>query len=100
MEFVYIQHLQQRFDNSVIHMLIGVLVSMLNLFLYCYFGKLTTDSHLQMTLHLYESDWTGISIELKKYFILIIANMQKPLHFYGSGFFVLNLETFNVVRNI
>lgn len=56
-------------------------------FLYCYFGKSATDSY-----------WQKLPIELQKYLILMIANMQRPLYYHGFGIAVLDLETFIKVK--
>lgn len=68
-----------------------------NLFLYCYFGKLATES--QNSWCLYETNWQNLPLDLQKYFILMIANVQKPLHYHGFKIAVLDLETFTNVRN-
>lgn len=53
------------------------------LFLFCYFGKLATESFEKMADYAYEINWHELPIEQKKYFILIIANTQKPLLYHG-----------------
>lgn len=69
-----------------------------DIYLYCYFGKLATDSYMKMADCLYQSNWHILPIELQKYMILMINNMQQPLHYYGFGISLLNLETFIKVR--
>lgn len=46
---------------------------------------------------LYESNWHETNVELKKYFLLMIENIQQPIYFHGSNIAVLNLETFTKV---
>lgn len=91
-----LQHLRD-FDVRVFHFSIAVIVSTSNLFVYCFFGKLTTDSYFKMAQTLYDSNWMRSSIEVQKYMVLMIANMQKPLHYHGFSVVVLNLETFSGV---
>lgn len=67
-------------------------------FLYCYFGKSATDSYAKMADRLFESDWQKLPIELQKYLILMIANMQRPLYYHGFGIAALDLETFIKVK--
>lgn len=67
-------------------------------FVYCYFGKNSTDCYANMADRLYEINWQHIPIDLQKYFILIIGNMQRPLFYHGFQIFVVNLETFQQVR--
>lgn len=68
-----------------------------NLFLYCYYGKLTTNSFVEMSHGLYESNWVELPVNLQKYYILMLANIQIPLYYHGFGVAVLNLETFTKV---
>lgn len=91
------QHLHP-IDFSAVHLSLGAVISISNLFLYCYFGKLATDSFTSMADCLFDTNWQHLPIELQKYFILIIANMQKPLEYHGFGVAVLNLQTFTEVR--
>lgn len=77
----------------------AITVSMANLFLYCYFGKMATDSYLKMTKSLYESNWIDHPVQLQKYLILMIGNMQRPLYYHGFGIAKLNLETYTTVSH-
>lgn len=65
-----------------------------NLFLFCFFGYLATESFERMANSFYESNWQLLPIELQKYILLTIRNMQKPFHYHGFGLVPLNLETF------
>lgn len=69
------------------------MVAALNLFVYCYFGKIATDSFGKMADCLYEANWLGLSIELKRYFVLAIGNAHRPLFYHGFGIAILNLDT-------
>lgn len=64
------------------------------LFVYCYFGKLATESHENMADCLYEMDWRKQPVKIQKYYILMIQNMQQPLHYHGFHVAVMNLRTF------
>lgn len=69
------------------------LAIMRNLFLYCFLGKLATESFIQMSDFVHQCNWLDLPIDLKKYFIRMMENTQRPLyHEYGIA--VLNLETF------
>lgn len=48
----------------------------------------------RMTDIVFEMNWLDLPVDLQKYFILIIANMQKPLYYYGGGIVILDLSTF------
>lgn len=68
-----------------------------NLFVYCYFGKMATESYEKMGDCLYESNWIELSPKLQKYLVIIIGNTHKPVYYSGFGLVVLNLLTFNKV---
>lgn len=91
----YFQQLK-RFDFSVGLLVSCGLVGVANLF--CYYGKLATQSFEGMSDTLFESNWPELSVKLQRYFILMVANTQKPVYYHGFGVAVLNLETFTNVR--
>lgn len=82
---------------GVFVLLAGIANSTLNLFLYCFFGGFASDNFNKMATKLYKSDWLELPINLQKYFILMIGNVQKPLYYHGFGIVILNLETFTKV---
>lgn len=90
-------HFQQlkHINFSVILLLIGVLVGIATLFLYCYFGALVIECYDEMPKCLFESNWQGLSVDLQKYFILMIGNANRPLYYHGFGFTILDLKTFS-----
>lgn len=90
----------KQIDSSFFMLLIGFSAGISNLFVYCYFGKLATDSFQKMADYLYESNWHELPINLQKEFVVMILNTQKPLHYTGFGIAVLNLETFLKVSRI
>lgn len=71
---------------------------MLVMFFYCYFGKLATISFEKMADSVFEMNWEELPIGIQKYFILIIANMQKTMYYFGGGIVILDLSTFVNVR--
>lgn len=73
------------------------LVATLNLFVYCYFGKMATESFAEMANLVYEANWIDLPIELQKFALIAIINMQKPLVYHGFSVAILNLETFTKV---
>lgn len=81
-------------------MINALLIGFSNLFVYCYFGKLSTESFEKMSNCVNESNWHELSIDLQKYFVLIIQNIQRPVFYHGSKLIVLNLETFTGVSRI
>lgn len=66
-----------------------------NLFMFCLFGKLATDSYAKMSQCLYESNWLALPLDLRKFFILMIQNSQRSIFYHGFGFIILDLETFS-----
>lgn len=67
--------------------------SMLNLYIYCYFGTFTTSNFEMLEDYLYESQWYNLPNDLQKYFIMMIKNAQQPLTYDGFRLISLNLQT-------
>lgn len=80
------------YDISIF--VIAICVDSSNPFLYCYFGQLATESYANVGQRLFESDWQRLPVNLQKYLLLMIQNMQKPLCYKGFGVIVLDLQTF------
>lgn len=78
-------------------LLMITVVSTSLLFFYCYFGKIATDSLEGMADCLFESNWHELPIELQKYFLIMIGNAQRKLHYHGFGIVRLDLEAFSKV---
>lgn len=75
-------------------------VALANLFLYCYFGKMASESYENMSESLYESNWLCLPVDLQKHFIVMIANVQRPIFYHGFKIVNMDLETFTRVREI
>lgn len=95
-QFQLFQHI--RFEVTFVLMLI--FLNMLNLFLYCFFGRMATESFEQMAICLYQANWPVLPNHLQKYFLLMIANAQRPLYYHGFGMVAMNLQTFTKVLMI
>lgn len=67
---------------------------MLVLFPYCYFGQLAAESFRKMSDCVFELKWHEFPIDLQKYIVLMIANMQKPIYYHGFQVTVMDLNTF------
>lgn len=70
------------------------------LFIFCFYGKIATESFEDMAVCLFEANWQTLPIELQKYFILMIGNAQQPLYYHGSGMIVLDLQIFTKVSSL
>lgn len=66
----------------------------LYLFLFCYFGQLTSDSYSKMNDSLYASNWQRFPVKLQNYFILFIEYAQMEIVYDGFGIAVLSYATF------
>lgn len=84
------------FDICIVS--IAFSIGLFNLFIWCYFGKFSSESYLRMADCLYEYNWQEIPIKLQKPFLIMITNAQRPLHYHGFGVPVLNLELFCKVK--
>lgn len=87
-------------DSTVAIILCGVSIGISTLFIYCYFGKIATESFEKMADSLYDLNWQELPNDLQKYLVLMIADMQKPIYYYGFGYVRLDLRTFILVRRI
>lgn len=95
----YFQELKH-LDFNVAIIFLAVIVGATNLFVFCFYGKLATDSYEKMTKCVFESNWQELPVDLQKYLILMIGNAQRPLYYHGFRIAVLNLETFCTVTQI
>lgn len=80
---------------NLITMIAQATFGMVNLFIYCYFGKMTTEYFAKMPDCVYfEMKWPKLPIELQAYVVLMIQNMQKPVFYHGFDVAVMDLNTF------
>lgn len=88
-------------DSTVIINLVAASIGISGLFLYCYFGRLATESFEKMAECLYcDLIWQKLPIKFQKYLIVMIVNMQKSIYYHGFGYIHLELRTFINVRFI
>lgn len=81
-------------DFNVGFLTIVALSGTLQVFFYCYFGKLASESYEKIPNCLYKFNWYELPVNFQKYFTMMIQNAQKPIHYHGFGFIILELETF------
>lgn len=55
---------------------------------------MSIQSYINMANGLIICNWHELPIHLQKYFILMILNAQRPIHYHGFNLIILNLETF------
>lgn len=84
---------------EIVFNVIEAIISMSNLFVFCYFGALTTELFFEFGNYLYGNCWYELPIDLQNYVALIIINAQRPLNYHGSHIVYLNLKTFTKVRD-
>lgn len=77
-----------------------ILTSVSILFLYCFFGKIATESHSNIADCLIEANWIDLPVELQKSIMLMIASGQREFFYHGFGVIILNLETFTRVSEL
>lgn len=85
-------------DFNIAILICAALSSISILFLFCLFGKLSTEKFERMSNCLYDSKWNKLPIELQKFYVIIIGVAQRPLHYHGFGVIYLHLQTFTRVR--
>lgn len=76
-------------------MLYAIVINMLVLFCYCYFGQSATESFERMADCIYNDlKWPELPAPLQKHTILMIANMQQTIYYHGLRVITLDLNTF------
>lgn len=93
---IFFQQLRH-IELSITTVIMAIIASTLILFLYCFFGKIASESSMGIANLLFQANWQALPLKLQKYFIIMIANAQIPLYYHGFGVAVLNLETFTKV---
>lgn len=78
----------------IVTVLATISIGISTLLFYCYFGKVATESFEMMPDCVFGMNWYEQPIDLQKYFILMIRNMQRPVYYHGFEVAKLNLETF------
>ncbi|RZC38123.1 7tm 6 domain containing protein [Asbolus verrucosus] len=63
-------------------------------FMYCWFGNEIEIKSSKLPYAVFESDWTGFPQKMKKYMIIFILQIRKPLQISAFGLFYLSLDTF------
>lgn len=84
-------------DFGLLNVIFALPVGTTILFVYCFFGKMATHSYEKMADRLYDCNWRELSPALQKYFVIIIQNAQRPIHYHGFGVAILSLGTFTTV---
>lgn len=79
-------------------MILAIVAELNYLEIHCYFGEMTTQSFLKFSNCLYELQWYNLPIQLGKYLLIILPNMQRSLFYDGFGMFPLTLQTFAPVN--
>lgn len=77
----------------------AVALGLASLYLYCYFGKITTDNYSNFANEMYKSNWIILPIELQKLFVLMISHGQIPVVYHGYNVVNLDLVLFTKVKN-
>lgn len=93
--FQQLKHIDFSFTILVMAFFTGIL----NLFVYCYYGKQATESFEEMGNCLFESNWYELPVNFQKNVRFMIQNMQKPIYYHGFGMAILNLTTFTKVMS-
>lgn len=69
-----------------------------NIFLYCYYGQMASESFEKFSNEYYAMHWFTLPTKLQKYFVLMIGNAQRTVYYDGSGIARLNLNSLALVR--
>lgn len=84
-------------DLNAVTSVIGLLMSVGVVYVYCFVGSLITDQFLRFGDIAYESEWMKMPTGLQKFIQMMIADAQRPLIFNGLNIVDLNLNAFTKV---
>lgn len=79
---------------TIASVLLTTSVGISTMFLYCYFGQSATANYEMMADCVFNMEWYKHPTKLQKHFILMIANMQKPIYYHGFYVARMDLNTF------
>lgn len=68
-----------------------------NIFLYCFFGIMASESFEGMADCIYNANWPRIPGKLHTNILIMMSNTQQPIYYDGFGILILNLQTFSSV---
>lgn len=87
-------------NTNILALSTAAALGLANLFVYCYFGEMTIDGFENMVRDIWDTNWHELPIELQKYYIMMIQNMQRPHchHYDGFGLATLDMHTFGGVN--
>lgn len=81
-------------DFEIFFLMMIILISIVQMFFYCYFGKMASESYGKIPNCLYKFNWYYLPVNFQRFFIIMIRNAQVPVHYHGFGIAVLDLQTF------
>lgn len=73
--------------------LFGLILALLILSGYCFYGNEIYENNMQMAYCLYESNWYKLPNDLAKMYIVMIANCQQPRFYHGFNIVNMEMET-------
>lgn len=82
-------------DLQFFLMLGGCAIGLLNLYVYCYYGKMATVELEAYADHIYNTQWYRKRLNIQKSYIVIIQYTQRPVFYHGFDIIDLNMETFS-----
>lgn len=97
LSFFFFSQQLQSLDYNLCLLFMAVTSNVATISVYCYYGKMATESYKDMAYCLFESNWLYLPVELQKFFIMMIADAQIPLQYHAFHIVTLNLETLTKV---
>lgn len=97
------QFFLQALQNLQLDIVIFILVTISALtdaYVFCYCGATTTMLFSEYADRLYEINSYDLPVPLQKQFVIILANLQRPVYYEGFGMVKLDLELFLNVKLI
>lgn len=88
----------QHIDYTIVSPALTALCAIINIFVCCYFGKLTNESYKRMAECMNKINWYEFPVELQKYYILAIGKIQMRVYYHGFGTVNINFKLFTKVN--
>lgn len=88
----------QYIDFSLFNIMVLFLASLMETFGYSYLGSELSEEAAAVGTAIYDLPWYDHSVELQRYYRLIIQRTQRTTGIFGLRFFLVQLTTFANVR--
>nr|AXY87599.1 odorant receptor 32 [Culex quinquefasciatus] len=90
-------YVSNNIDFNLVNVMVLFWLSLLETFGYSYLGSKLTEQADEVGAAIYDLPWFEHSVELQRYYRLMLQRVQRPTGITGAKFFVVQLATFGSV---